>query len=121
MPQALLAFMYEVEGNLLLTCNYLHYTDDVTARVLQVVKNMLLRIKYETKLKLEASVKLIIPFIVVVHIAIVVLLLSLLLADAAALDSVTDVARRLSFLASCTRQCTRVLYWRVPSILKFMR
>ena len=118
---------------------------------------MLLRINYETKLKLEASVILIIPFIIVVHIVVVVLLS--LLADVAALDSVTDVARRLSLLVmmlmrrrggswssrlswldwmsnrsmtrlwvganlemrwttSCTQQCTRVLYWRAPLILK---
>ncbi len=111
---------------------------------------MLLRINYETKLKLEASVILIIPFIIVVHIVIVILLS--LLADAAALDSVNDIARQLSLLvmmlmrrrgggmvvtaflarldvkqvnerwtSSCTRQCARVLYWRVPSILKLVR
>jgi hypothetical protein len=65
---------------------------------------MLLRIKYETKLKLEASIKLIIPFIIEVHIATVVLLLSLLLADAVALDSVTDVAHRLSLLVMTLRR-----------------
>ena len=77
------------------TCNYLRYKN-VTAIVLQVVKNMLLRINYETKLKLEASVKLIILFIVVVHIVVTILLS--LLADAVALDSVCDIAHRLSLL-----------------------
>ena len=71
------------------------YTD-VTVRVLHVVKNILRRVNYEIKLKLEAPIKL---FIIVVHIAVViVLLLSLLLADAVALDSVTDVGCRLSLL-----------------------
>ncbi len=77
------------------TWNYLRYTD-VTARVLQVVKNMLLRINNETKLKPEASVKLVITFIVVVHIVVVILLS--LLADAVALDSVCNIGHQLSLL-----------------------
>ncbi len=72
----------EVEGNLLqnVTCNSVTQMLHVTtlhrcyrARVFQEVKNMLLRVKYETKLKLEPPAKL---FIIVVHNIVVILLLS---------------------------------------------
>ena len=59
-------------------------------------------INYVAKLKLEASVKLVIPSIIVFHIVVVILLF--LLSDAAALDSVTDVARRLSLLVMMMRR-----------------
>jgi hypothetical protein len=60
-------------------------------------------INYVTKLKLEAAIELVIPFIVVVLIVVVILLF--LPADAAALDSiVTDVARRLSLLVMTLRR-----------------
>ena len=57
-------------------------------------------INYVAKLNLEASVILLIPFIVVVLIVGVILLSTKLslLADAAALDRVCNVARRLSLL-----------------------
>ncbi len=60
-------------------------------------------INYVTKLKLEAPVILVIPFIVEVHIIVVGILL-FLLADAAALDSITDVVRGLSLLVMTLRR-----------------
>ncbi len=72
--------------------------------MLPLVRNMLLRISYETKLELEASVILVIPFIVIV------ILLSTrlsLLADAAALDTVGDVACHLALLAALVMMMRR--------------
>ena len=69
---------------------------NVTERVLPLVRNMLPRISYETKLKLKASVILIIPFIIIV------VLLSTrlsLLADAAVWDTVGNIACHLALLA----------------------
>ena len=60
-------------------------------------------INYVTKLKLEAAIELVIPFIVVFHIIFVGILL-FLLADAVALDSITDVARQLSLLVMTLRR-----------------
>ena len=61
---------------------------NVTERVLPLVRNMLLRISYETKLKLEASfIVLIIPFIIVIIVVVVLLSTRLsLLADASSCD-----------------------------------
>ncbi len=60
-------------------------------------------INYVKKLKLKASIELVIPFIVVVLILVVVLLF--LPADAAALDSnVTDVVCQLSLLVMTLRR-----------------